>query len=185
MVRLKSGAYLQQFPKCEEADVICMDPPPFKLQAEVVQQLFGPPLPASIAVASTSHYGIPRASQDALHLIHLLWDGTVIVMPRYHRVEVGEDARGELAFPAYPDEVWWLPCGTNAMKTEMAFRSPRNRFAEPTDEFDEKPLASHADFFIAGRSSIRPRYGIRISDLTRFLEERRPSGADAFACRNE
>ena len=38
VVRFRRGAYLQQFPGCDRPDVICMDPPPFELRAEVVEQ---------------------------------------------------------------------------------------------------------------------------------------------------
>lgn len=106
-------------------------------------------------------------------------------MPRYHRADVGEDTRGQLVIPAYPDEIWWLPCGVNAMKKDVTFRFPRNRFAVPHEDFDERLLVSHADFFETSKKSVRPRYGIRIDDLLGFLKERQPAGSDSFSCQNE
>jgi hypothetical protein len=185
VVRFGNGVYLQQFPGCEDENVICLDPPPFRLQAEVVEQVFGPPLPRTISFVSTSHFGIPRTRPDALQMIHLISDGAVHVMPRYHRAEVGEDARGELVIPAFPDEIWWLPCGINTMKAEVTFRFPRNRFAEPAEDIDQKLLANHPDFYVLGGKNIRPRYGVRIDDLAEFLKECQPAGSDAFVCNDE
>lgn len=182
VVRFGHGTYLQQFPGCDEPDVICMDPPPFRLQAEVVEQVFGPPLPSKISFVSTSHFGIPRTRADTLQMIHLVHDGNFYLMPRYQRAEVGEDASGKLMIPAFPDEIWWLPCGTNAMKTKAKFRFPRNGFAEHEEDVDRELLTEHPDFYTSTGKHVRPRYGIRIDDLAEFLKQRQPAGSDAFGC---
>jgi hypothetical protein len=169
VVRFRGGVYLQQSPVCNRADVICGDPPPFELRAEVVRHLFGPSLPAVVSFAGTSHYGIPKHAADELALIHLVTDGASMVMPRYHWERVGEDSRGNLVIPAYPEETWWLPCGVNAQARAVQFRLPRGRFSGMRKDFDEEALATHADFFVIDRQSVRPRLGIPIDALAEFL----------------
>lgn len=181
-VRFGTGAHLRQFPECSEPDVICMDPPPFRLRARVVAQLYGPPLPRTLWFASTSHYGIPRHDAGRLQLVHLVSDGDTHVMPRYHRDEVGRDASGELMMPVYPHEIPWLPCGTHAIRVEADFRMPRDRFSEPASPYLLEQAKEHPEFYIADRTHVRPRYGIRMDDLAKFLSDRQPSGRDAFQC---
>lgn len=98
--------------------------------------------------------------------------------------DIGEDARGQLVIPAYPDEIWFLPCCVNAMRKRVTFQFLRDRFAVPREDFDESLLAAHADYFETSRKSVRPRYGIRVDDLKEFLQKRQPTGRDHSGCHN-
>jgi hypothetical protein len=182
VVRFQGATYLQEFPECNDPDIICMDPPPFKMKAEVIEQIFGPRLPRFISFYSTSHYGIPPAREDALELVHLVSDGTAYLMPRYHSVLVGEDSGGELVIPAHPDEIYWLPCGTDALKSEVNFKYPRDRFSQPTEYLPQKWLNEHPEYLVSNGKSARLRYGIEVDKLSQFLNSLQPSGKDAFSC---
>ncbi len=186
VVRFRGGKFLQQFPACDRPDVLCLDPPPFELRAEVIEQIFGPSLPAEVSFASTSHYGIPRHAADELRLIHLVTDGASMVMPRYHWERVGEDSRGNLVIPADPEEISWLPCGVNTEARPVQFRLPRGRFLGLRDDFDEDALATHADFFVISDQSVRPRLGIPIAALAEFLAGRQSlERSDDSSCERE
>lgn len=186
VVQIHDGRYLEDLRECGETQegeiVICMDPPPFVVRADITQQLFGPRLPPTIEFVSTSHYGIPRVRSDEALLVHLRTDGKSIVMPRYHGLRVGEDVWGELSVPAQPEEIWWLPCGTNALAKRVQFQFPQGAFAEPRDWVSDESLAEHPDFYFVSNRSVRPRLAIPIDSLEAFLKERRPSGEDAFHC---
>lgn len=164
IVELQGGHYFPEDPTCNKEVgneiIICMDPPPFEMHAEIAKQLLGPWLPPRIDFVSTSHYGMPRDRPGELRLVHLLTDGKSIVMPRYHSDAIGEDYQGGLAVPLWAEgDIPWLPCGTNALKTPVSFR-----------------------FIASDYRKAAPQPAITIDALERFLKDRRPLTHDAFGC---
>jgi hypothetical protein len=164
IVELQGGHYFPEDPTCNKTVgdeiIICMDPPPFEMHAEVVQQFLGPRLPPRIDFVSTSHYGMPRDRLGELRIVHLQTDGKSIVMPRYHSEVLGEDYQGGLAVPVRGNaNIYWLPCGTSALAKPVSFQ-----------------------FLPRDHRLVGPQPAIAIDTLERFLKERRPLAHDAFGC---
>jgi hypothetical protein len=106
-------------------------------------------------------------------------------MPNENVVEVGSDAKGKLFVPAYEHEISWLPCGTDAIKTQVTFKSPADKFARDWQEpvFPSPPeiLKQQAIYYVADGERRYPRFGISIESLSSFLLEKQPGG-EAFGC---
>ena len=166
-------------------EVLCASPPPFRVRANVVTQLYGPPIRRSITFKTESHWGSHFLTDGNLKLVHLVTDGDVVLMPNEEASDVGSDSRGDLFVPAYPGGISWLPCGTDPLKEQVTFRVPANRFAEPSQEpvLATPPgrLAEDRAFFVADGGRRYPRFGIPIESISEFLRAKQP-GRDDFAC---
>jgi hypothetical protein len=158
--------------------IICSSPPPFKVWARVVSQLYGPPLPRSISFKTESHWGSRFLSDGNLKLVHLVTDGNVVLMPNGAAANVGFDLGGDLFVPAYPDEISWLPCGTNALKSAVRITTPAHRFVETWQEpFEPSPpevLDEDRIYFVTVGERRYPRFGIPIDSISRFLADKQP-----------
>ena len=93
IVHFVDGHYLEQFEECNKIDsegnleVVCLDPPPMAIEAEIKAVIFGPRLPDKLTLATTGHFGLQdyEFKNPALFLIKLETDGTNYIMPRYAR----------------------------------------------------------------------------------------------------
>lgn len=166
-------------------EIICSSPPPFKVWARVVTQLYGSPIQRSISFETDSHWGSRFLSDGNLKLVHRVTDGNVVLMPNEAAANVGSDRGGHLFVPAYPDEISWLPCGTNALKKTVRVRPGGNRFAEIRQEpFEPSPpevLEQERTYFITAGQHIVPRFGIPVDSLSKFLLDKGPE-RDDFSC---
>src|SRR5687767_7004104 len=84
------------------AQVICSSPPPFRVSARVVTQLYGPRIHGPISFKTASHWGTRSLANGNLKLVHLVTDGDVTLMPNEAQVDVGSDVSGDLFVPVYP-----------------------------------------------------------------------------------
>ena len=132
-----------------------------------------------------SHWGTRSLTDGNLKLVHLVTDGNVVLMPNEAQANVGSDARGDLFVPAYPYEISWLPCGTNAFKKHVKFTTPVNRFGETWQEpFMPSPrevLEQDALYFVTIGERRYPRFGIPIDSISKFLSDEHPE-REAFRC---
>jgi len=168
-------------------EVFCASPPPFNVWAKVVTQLYGPHVPQSISFKTASHWGHRTLTDGNLKLVHLVTDGTVVLMPNEAAADVGTDQRGDLFTPSY-GEIGWLPCGTDALKERVIFRSPTDRFAEEWQEpaFPTPPerLARDNFYFVNDGEHQYPRFGIALDSISEFLHDKHPA-RDDFSCIEE
>lgn len=167
------------------AYVLCSSPPPFEVWARVVKQLYGPPLGGSISFKTSSHWG-PRFLTDGNRkLVQLVTDGKVLVMPNESASNVGASFAGTMFVPVYPREIGWLPCGTNALKERVAFRTPADMFGEIWQKPQMIPLTeeqlAEEDFYFFRRGQRQyPRFGISVVAIEKFLSEKQPAGRDFY-----
>jgi hypothetical protein len=115
-------------------------------------------------------------------------DGKVILMPDEHEVNVGSDANDNLFVPAYPSQIGWLPCGTNALKQSVAIRDPADRFSEmwqePVFPSPQDVLPQERIYYVTDGERKYPRYGISIEAISKFLRYKKPKLED-FDCFEE
>ena len=167
--------------------VLYASDPPFRVRARLVSQLYGPALGREITFKTHSHWGTGPLTNGNLKLVHLVTDGTIVVMPDEQQADAGLDRKGMLVTPVHPNEISWLPCGTNALKVPLSARSS-TRFraysgSEPSEE-------DKAYFWFEGSRKdkdllqIYPRYAIPIDQLAMFLQAKQPKGED-FWCLQE
>jgi hypothetical protein len=157
-------------------EVLCASAPPFRVRATVVRQLYGPRIGSSVAFKTSSHWGKRPFTDGNLQLVHLQIDEEMIEMPNELQANVGVDVEGELFVPAYPDEISWLPCGTNSLKKPVTVKAPANRFAEEVAGLASPPGRAAQDriFYVSDGERRYPRYGIPIESLASFLQKKRP-----------
>jgi hypothetical protein len=167
------------------AQLICSSPPPFRVSARVVTQLYGPRIHEPISFKTASHWGTRSLANGNLKLVHLVTDGDVTLMPNEAQVDVGSDVSGDLFVPVYPYEISWLPCGTNAFKQQVTFSTPANRFGEIWQEpaMPSPPAVLKEDgiYYATVGKRRYPRFGIPIDAISKFLSYKQPD-RDAFRC---
>jgi hypothetical protein len=175
-----------------EQDIIYASAPPFRVQARVVSQLYGPPLDRSIQFKTHSHWGKANLTNGNLKMVYLLTDGNVLLEPDDHDTNVGVDSRGRLFVPAYPYPIHFLPCGVDAYKQLISVRTPPNAFAEPLPRepaFPSPPdllkkIEDEERLYYKIKGNLRyPRYGILVDHISRFLKEEHVAGEE-FGCQS-
>jgi hypothetical protein len=159
--------------------------PPFRVRARVISQLYGPPLTREISFKTHSHWGTKYFTGGNLKLVHLETDGNILVAPDEHVADAGTDEDGRLITPASPDDIIWLPCGTNRLKVPISKRISMNfggySIPDPNEEqkasywFDEKSRKYKYGF------PKYPLYSIPLDRLAMFLQETQPKRED-FWC---
>lgn len=176
VARTRPGAYLPQFPQCEDPQVLCMDPPPFWLDTEVLVPVHGALTETRIAAASTSHYGMPEERQDAAYLMRIDTDGRQFVMPRYQRAQLYPDRGGEYYLPLLGSKVHWLPCSVRSLAREVEGLRGVAAARIPRSLMDGYGIPEHPQLFKVSWRGAMPRYWIAVSDLRTHLAEL-PQGA--------
>jgi hypothetical protein len=180
VAELSPGHYLAQFEECERPNTICMDPPPFRFNANVITTLYGEPPPSRLQPATTSHYGMPdRAPKPQAQLLLLHGDGRDYVMPRYASADLARNRAGDFHLLLWrPAPPWWLPCSVAELREEVRaedfsrdLRIPPEQF-HPDDDQEKQAYVMQAD------GSAFPRHAIAVSRLGEHLRELRPGVKD-------
>ena len=166
---LKPGEYFQKT-ACPK-DHICMDPPPFWLNANVVVTLQGAELPSTIRVSTTSHYGMERfAKEEGPYLLSLRSNGEKYIMPRYAVAPLVRDKHGALYLPIlYRNAVSWLPCSVDALREEVFQENFDNGEAIAADEYKQDLASMAPHLYAVSDKRAWPRYAIPITRLRDYL----------------
>lgn len=167
------GKYLNQFPRCESDEVICMDPPPLGLKVRVLEHINGDPLPHIIYVATTDHYGFLSYefnTGDAF-LIKLWTDGTSFIMPRYDRYNIIKSLKGEFIIPLWTkDWVNMIPCEAMAWVQELDPKSMSEQDSFLQEELSQKGK-EHLDLLTVHQGRVYTKYGIKVSQLKHLFKD--------------
>ncbi len=165
------GAYLPPFPQCEQEGTICMDPPPFWMRVRVQQVVKGELAVPEIAVATTSHYGMPdKMRRPPVYLIDIRTDGRDFVMPRYAKARLYRDRDGEYYLPFLADPVPWLPCSIQTLKREVDGMKLTRDARIPRDYWEVRRVEEHPEWFVLDGDVAMPRYWIPVPALQAHLQ---------------
>lgn len=182
VVRYVSGEYLPKQKKCRSLDVICMDAPPIKLRAELLEQIYGPGLPKRLTLYTTSHFGLDVYSFPSRPTMALLLrDASTLVIQRNGEAELHQDTRGELAIPVQSFPIWWLPCDVmKASALVPAWKRPKD--VELSEDFFEAyAVASNPDIYRVEGESAYPLQGLYPAAIKQALSNV-PHSTKHFAC---
>ena len=185
----ESSRYMAQFDDCFQSDpktgleTICLDPPPFELRINVLDSVFGPPIPPYLVAETTSHFGSRPyvESNQRLRLYLLVTDGASYIMPRYNTAVLKEDWSGRLAVPIWwTHQLWWLPCGVESLAQEIHFERDA---AESADRIGKQPLEENPAWFQVVGSRVIPKRGVYVDEIRNYLKRVSPKGSD-MACQS-
>ena len=172
IAELRPGPHFPRDPDCDRPDVLCMDGPPFVLEATVRSQLSGAPLPREMSLATTSHYGNSKYVADhGPYLVRVLTDGRDYLMPRYAAAKLVEDRLGRWHLILHREQLpWWLPCSTIGLKREFG----EGDFAPaqvviPDEALADVGVSDHPELFRLTRGGAMPRYSIPMDALREHL----------------
>lgn len=166
----RAGAYLPGFPECSKPDVLCMDPPPFWMETKVLSVVHGELEERDIAVASTSHYGMPEESDHATaYLMRVDTDGQQYVMPRYERALLYKGRDGDYYLPVLPSPVSWLPCSVQEIRQEVPGLKGTRRAVIPKAWMESRGVNEHPELFKMTLGGAKPRYWVAMSKLREHL----------------
>jgi hypothetical protein len=171
VAELRAGNDIPRPASCDEPDVICMDPPSFYLEAKVLAQIYGDPVPRKLHAATTSHFGKQRYRDDrGPYLLRLISNGTDYVMSRYAatRVEVDRSGKFHLMVHAERGE-FWLPCSMINLRREVDPRDfPKGLSAHEVGLARER-ITEYPELFRLTPKGAMPRYSILIDELREHL----------------
>ena len=183
VAKMKPGAYLPAFPECGRPDIICMDPPPFWLDAHVLSVVHGDIKAVDIAIASTSHYGMPEENDPTIaYLIPVVTDGRQFIMPRYAQARLYEGQQGEYYLPVLASPFYWLPCSVEKVGREVTGLRRVKHAVIPKDWMQSQGVHERPKLFKMTWRGAQPRYWIAMSDLREHLA--RMSKEEPLTCEN-
>ena len=180
--------------ECFSGEYFCpaiIDPPPLGFKYKIIKQVYGPSLPETVEVATTSHNGIEayttnkiKTKYPALILIGSKDDN--YILPRYHVSPIVKLADGNYVVPIDPfrgeGTLWWFPCSITQEIKPIQFGVSIEPFSIPLEEAsDEEKNSKYAK--IIGDKVI-PTHGIYLKDIKAFLEKNAPKIAD-FECNKD
>ena len=184
-----SGKYLPAFAECQKPGVICIDPPPFWFELKVNTVVHGDLEASSLAVATTSHYGMEDFVwyfENEQMLVLVLTDGTVFKMPRYARASVTADKAGVphlLVLDNSP--ISWLPCSISTLKKAVDPKSFSDEILYSAKDVEDLDFSSEKlANFVKVPGGWSPKYAIAVKDLSDHLKAIAPSAAQ-MECRPE
>ena len=170
---MKPGAYLPAFPECANPDVVCMDPPPFWLDAHVLSVIHGDIKAVDIAIASTSHYGMPEEDDPTIaYLMPVVTDARQFILPRYARARLYEGKGGEYYLPVLPNPIHWLPCSVAEIGREVTGLHRVKHAVIPKDWMQVRGVHEHPEFFKLTWRGAQPRYWTAMSSLREHLSQK-------------
>jgi hypothetical protein len=183
---LTLGDYLPQRPECSKPDIVCLNPPPFWINAKVSATVYGKPPPSEFRFTAASHYGKREYKyMEGPQLVLIGKDGIDFYMQRDSRWSLARHKNGELyALTLSSKTVSWLPCETAALREEIF---PAD-FAGEVEEIETKyfpyyRVTTHPSLYVLTPKGAWPRYAISVNRLRDFLEK---AGPDIkFACESE
>ena len=176
---LEPGGQLAPDPKCSRKDVICLDPPPFWLKANVIATLYGQNGPAYREIHGSSHYGMRQFSgRPRPSLLLARTEGARTVMLRNRVAELTADKAGTLFLigrrSGYPG---WLPCTIEQMQEELAEADFDDEDVTILpDDFESAGVDASPEHFRRTARGAMPRYGIRLARLAEYIAQRSNAG---------
>ena len=174
--------------ECVNGEYICIniDPPPFGFEYKIIKQIYGPPLPKTVEVATTSHMSIElyNTNKKAKKYPVLILIGSKddnYILPRYHILDVIKLGDGSYVMPIYDEsELWWLPCSITEEMKLVQFDGFEESLGVPLEEASD--YEENEKYLKKGKGNILiPVYGIFIKDLKAYLEKNTPKMED-FEC---
>ena len=177
VAKIRPGKYLPQFYSCSQPNVICMDPEPFWFKAKVKSTVFGSPQPKLLHVATTSHYGMSElrlGKKEQLVLIKT--DGQQFVMPRYAKLNLTKNGRGEYFIIVLSDgPTWWLPCSVQTLREEINQSDFSFDLEISQSRLSDDVLKNHRELFHFTAERATPKFGISVTKLSEHLNSIPPS----------
>lgn len=183
VVEVIASDYLPEFPECQEADVICMDPAPTWIKLTTLDTVSGPDLPRTFYASTTSHYGKITAYglAEGPQLMLLLGEGDGLVMARYARAPLAADAGRRFHLLLHNQGPDWLPCEARALREPITDPALARAGAVPRRLFDETRDETSARYYRIEHDFAYPRYSLLIGKLGDLLGgDLRP--ASAYRC---
>lgn len=177
---IRSARQLAELPsptECQDPQVVCInaDPPPFELRIDVLTPLYGTLAAKSIAVATTSHYGMQSYLKPPgeRRIFFVVMDVAGTVLPRYHSEQSATDIAGAAVVPLWNrKQLWWLPCGVEGLRKPVTFAP---EVARELTGYHDSFLRDHPEDYLVKDGSIVPRYGIYLADVAQFLADKAPT----------
>lgn len=166
-------------PGCSKPGVVCMNPPPYWLEADVMSTLYGPPAPAHVQIRGSDHYGIePFKTPGTAYLVLARAVGQHYDMLRYRRHPLVRNKDGE-AFLIRQDAKppTWLPCAIDEAQEELmeADFDDASLFIAP-ENMDYAGVNAHPERFLITSRGPMPRYGIRLKNLAAAIDKATRAG---------
>lgn len=164
----------EEDPRCKSGELICMDPPPIKLDIEIEQLVSGDISKKTISVFTTSHYGIDHFDVDGNAYLFLLFtDGADFILPRYHFKLLSYSSNDAMSLPMLhkTDLPYWLPCEVNSLSKEIDFDPSIGDILMPIEEFEESDLIKFKGFSHISKYAIRALRGVELKDLSRYFSK--------------
>jgi hypothetical protein len=171
VARFHAPRNLPQFADCGDPDVICMDPAPFAMDATVLSTVHGNPVPGSIEVATTSHYGASSFERDAgPYLAWVVTDGRDYVLRRYAAAKLDADRLGQLHVVLRGEHLpWFLPCSIDGLKREIVDGDFPDGIEIPTAQMEDEGIAPGDSQYRMTATGAMPRWSIPVAALREHL----------------
>ncbi len=175
---------------CLSGEYICIDidPPPLGFEYNIIKLIYGPSLPKTVEVATTSHIGIELYNTNkktkkypVLMVIGSKDDN--YILPRNHVGPIVKLVDGNYVVPIDPfygeNTLWWFPCYITQEIKPIQFGESIESFSIPLEEASDEELKSKYAKIIGDK--VVPTHGIYLKDIKAYLEKNAPKIED-FEC---
>ena len=173
VAQLEAGGYFPKVDECGKIEpnrvTICMNPPPFWIQAKILSTVHGADAPATLYAVTGSHYGMPDYGSTP-YLAALATDGKDFEMLRYANRPLSSNKQGDLylmirnATPLY-----WLPCGVAALREEVDAADFPGLAAIAPHGAGSQDVELHPELFRSTSEGAVPRYALSVKRLRDYL----------------
>jgi hypothetical protein len=164
----------EEDPRCKSGELICLDPPPIKLEIEIEKIIYGELTVKKISVFTTSHYGVDHFDIEGLPYFFLLYtDGSEFILPRYHFKLISYSLTDAMNLPMLysTDFPSWLPCKIKELNKQIDFDTSVGDILIPIDKFDKDALDKMKDFSHISKYAVRALRGVELNDMSEYLSE--------------